>query len=152
MDGFETTEGIVMLAATNRPDILDPALLRAGRFDRQVVIPLPTAAERSAILAVHSQGKRLADDVDLDLIARGTPGMSGAELANLVNEAALIAVRRRADQISMSDLDAARDQVLLGLRHPALVLSPDEKRTIAYHEAGHALLAAVLPTPIRCTR
>ena len=145
MDGFETTEGIVMLAATNRPDILDPALLRAGRFDRQVVIPLPTAAERSAILAVHSRGKRLADDVDLDLIARGTPGMSGAELANLVNEAALIAVRRRADQISMSDLDAARDRVLLGLRRSSLVLSPDEKRTIAYHEAGHALLAAVLP-------
>jgi cell division protease FtsH len=145
MDGFETTEGIVMLAATNRPDILDPALLRAGRFDRQVVIPLPTAAERTAILAVHSRDKRLAPDVDLDLIARGTPGMSGAELANLVNEAALIAVRRHADHIGRTDLDAARDRVLLGLRRSSLVLSPDEKRTVAYHEAGHALLAAVLP-------
>ena len=145
MDGFETTEGIVMLAATNRPDILDPALLRAGRFDRQVVIPLPTAAERTAILAVHSRGKRLADDVDLDLIARGTPGMSGAELANLVNEAALIAVRRHADQIGAGDLDSARDRVLLGLRRSSLVLNADEKRTVAYHEAGHALLAAVLP-------
>ncbi len=145
MDGFETTEGIVMLAATNRPDILDPALLRAGRFDRQVVIPLPTAAERTAILAVHSRGKRLAADVDLDLIARGTPGMSGAELANLVNEAALFAVRRHAEEIDAGDLDAARDRVLLGLRRSSLVLSPDEKRTVAYHEAGHALLAAVLP-------
>ena len=145
MDGFETTEGIVMLAATNRPDILDPALLRAGRFDRQVLIPLPTAAERAAILAVHSRGKRLAGDVDLDLIALGTPGMSGAELANLVNEAALIAVRRHADEISTDDLDAARDRVLLGLRRTSLVLTPDEKRTVAYHEAGHALLANVLP-------
>jgi cell division protease FtsH len=145
MDGFETTEGIVMLAATNRPDILDPALLRAGRFDRQVVIPLPTAAERTAILTVHSRGKRLASDVDLDLIARGTPGMSGAELANLVNEAALIAVRRHAGEIAAGDLDAARDRVLLGLRRSSLVLTPDEKRTVAYHEAGHALLANVLP-------
>jgi cell division protease FtsH len=145
MDGFETTEGIVMLAATNRPDILDPALLRAGRFDRQVVIPLPTAAERTAILTVHRRGKRLASDVDLDLIARGTPGMSGAELANLVNEAALIAVRRHAGEIAAGDLDAARDRVLLGLRRSSLVLTPDEKRTVAYHEAGHALLANVLP-------
>jgi cell division protease FtsH len=145
MDGFETTEGIVMLAATNRPDILDPALLRAGRFDRQVMIPLPTAAERYAILEVHCHGKRLAPDVDLDIIARGTPGMSGAELANLVNEAALIAVRRHADEIAGADLDAARDRVLLGLRRSSLVLTPDEKRTVAYHEAGHALLGAVLP-------
>ena len=145
MDGFETTEGIVMLAATNRPDILDPALLRAGRFDRQVVVPLPTAAERAAILSVHSRSKRLAADVDLDLVARGTPGMSGAELANLVNEAALFAVRRQAEEIDAGDLDAARDRVVLGLRRSALVLSPDEKRVVAYHEAGHALLAAVLP-------
>jgi cell division protease FtsH len=145
MDGFETTQGIVILAATNRPDILDPALLRAGRFDRQVVIPLPTAAERTAILTVHSRGKRLARDVDLDLIARGTPGMSGAELANLINEAALIAVRRHAAEIAAGDLDAARDRVLLGLRRSSLVLTPDEKRTVAYHEAGHALLANVLP-------
>jgi cell division protease FtsH len=145
MDGFETTEGIVILAATNRPDILDPALLRAGRFDRQVVVPLPTATERRAILAVHARGKRLASDVDLDLIARGTSGMSGAELANLINEAALIAVRRRADRIAGADLDAARDRVLLGLRRSSMVLAPDEKRTVAYHEAGHALLAKALP-------
>jgi cell division protease FtsH len=144
MDGFETTEGIVMLAATNRPDILDPALLRAGRFDRQVVIPLPTAVERTAILTVHSRGKRLAPDADLDLVARGTPGMSGAELANLVNEAALIAVRRHSDAISADDLDDARDRVLLGLRRSSLVLSPDEKQVVAYHEAGHALIAALL--------
>ena len=145
MDGFETTEGIVMLAATNRPDILDPALTRAGRFDRQIVVPLPTAVERRAILEVHSRGKRLAPDVDMEVVARGTPGMSGAELANLVNEAALIAVRRHADSITAGDLDAARDRVLLGLRRSSLALSPDEKRTVAYHEAGHTLLAVVLP-------
>ncbi len=145
MDGFETTEGIVMLAATNRPDILDPALLRAGRFDRQIVVPLPTVTERRAILDVHCRGKRLSSDVDLDLIARGTPGMSGAELANLVNEAALITVRRHGDEIATTDLDAARDRVLLGLRRSSLVLTPGDKRTVAYHEAGHALLAAVLP-------
>jgi cell division protease FtsH len=144
MDGFETTEGIVMRAATNRPDILDPALLRAGRFDRQVVIPLPTAAERAAILAVHSRGRHLAAGVDLDLVARGTPGMSGAELANLVNEAALFAVRRHAQEIGAGDIGAARDRVLLGLRRSSLVLSLDEKRVVAYHEAGHALLAALL--------
>jgi cell division protease FtsH len=145
MDGFDTTEGIVMLAATNRPDILDPALTRAGRFDRQIVVPLPSAAERRSILEVHCRGKRLAPDVDVDVVARGTPGMSGAELANLVNEAALIAVRRHAASITAADLDAARDRVLLGLRRNSLALSPEEKRTVAYHEAGHALLAAVLP-------
>jgi cell division protease FtsH len=145
MDGFDTTEGIVMLAATNRPDILDPALTRAGRFDRQVVIPLPTSSEREAILRVHCKGKRLASDVDLDLVARGTPGMSGAELANLINEAALIAVRQQADEITAAHLDAARDRVVLGLERTSMVLSPDEKRTVAYHEAGHALLSEVLP-------
>jgi cell division protease FtsH len=145
MDGFETTEGIVVLAATNRPDILDAALLRAGRFDRQVVIPLPTASERLAILRVHARGKTLGDDVDLDLIARGTPGMSGADLANLLNEAALIAVRRGSASVAAADLDAARDRVLLGVPRGALVLSPEEKRAVAYHEAGHALLASLLP-------
>ena len=145
MDGFETTEGIVVLAATNRPDILDAALLRAGRFDRQVVIPLPTAGERLAILEVHARGKKLAADVDLDLVARGSPGMSGADLANLLNEAALIAVRRGADEIGAGDLDAARDRVLLGVPRGALVLTSEEKRTVAYHEAGHAVLASVLP-------
>jgi cell division protease FtsH len=145
MDGFETTEGIVVLAATNRPDILDAALLRAGRFDRQVVIPLPTAVERLAILRVHARGKRLAADVDLDLIARGTPGMSGADLANLLNEAALIAVRRGAGTIGGDDLDAARDRILLGVPRGTLVLTPEEKRSVAYHEAGHAVLASLLP-------
>jgi cell division protease FtsH len=144
MDGFEVTEGIVMLAATNRPDILDPALLRAGRFDRQVVIPLPTQAEREEILAVHCHGKRLADDVDLELVARGTPGMSGADLANLVNVAALMAVRRQADTIAAGDLDAARDRILMGMQRTSLVLGEDEKRVIAHHEAGHAVLAQLL--------
>ena len=116
MDGFESTEGIVVLAATNRPDILDPALLRAGRFDRQIMIPLPTQSERAAILAVHCRDKPLSDDADLELLARGTPGMSGAELANLVNEAALSAVRRGAKRIAAADLDTARDRVLMGIR------------------------------------
>jgi cell division protease FtsH len=145
MDGFETTEGIVVLAATNRPDILDPALLRAGRFDRQIVIPLPTQAERAAILAVHCRDKPLDHDVDLDLLARGTPGMSGAELANLVNEAALGAVRRGAERIAGADLDAARDRVLMGIRRTSLALGEEEKQIVAHHEAGHALLALVLP-------
>jgi cell division protease FtsH len=145
MDGFEALEGIVVLAATNRPDILDPALLRAGRFDRQVVIPLPTLEERAAILATHAKGKRMDPDVDLDKLARGTPGMSGADLENLVNEAALIAVRRESDHIATTDLDAARDRVLVGLRRTSLALSPEEKRIVAYHEAGHALLAHLLP-------
>ncbi len=145
LDGFEPTEGIVVLAATNRPDILDPALLRAGRFDRQIVIPLPTQDERAAILGVHCRDKPLGDDVDLELLARGTPGMSGAELANLVNEAALTAARRRADRISAADLDAARDRVLMGIRRTSLALSDDERQVIAHHEAGHAVLAHLLP-------
>jgi cell division protease FtsH len=145
MDGFESTEGIVVLAATNRPDILDPALLRAGRFDRQIVVPLPTQDERAEILAVHCRDKRLGDDVDLHVVARGTPGMSGAELANLVNEAALSAVRRGAAEIGAVDLEAARDRILMGIRRTSLVLDEDEQQVIAYHEAGHALLAQVLP-------
>ncbi|HEX5365571.1 MAG TPA: ATP-dependent zinc metalloprotease FtsH, partial [Acidimicrobiales bacterium] len=146
MDGFEATEGIVMMAATNRPDILDPALLRPGRFDRQVVVPLPEAEERRAILAVHCKSKRLADDVDLDVIARGTPGMSGADLANLVNEAALFAVRAGQDEIRRTDFEQARDRVLMGQRRESMALSGAEKEVIAYHEAGHAVCAAVLPT------
>ncbi|HXZ61271.1 MAG TPA: ATP-dependent metallopeptidase FtsH/Yme1/Tma family protein, partial [Acidimicrobiales bacterium] len=145
MDGFETAEGIVVMAATNRPDILDPALLRAGRFDRQVVVPLPTLDERLAILAVHCTGKRVGPDANLDAIARATPGMSGADLENLVNEAALIAVRRGSQQIENADLEAALDRVLLGLKRTSLVLSAEEKRIVAYHESGHALLAHLLP-------
>jgi cell division protease FtsH len=145
MDGFEATEGIVMMAATNRPDILDPALLRPGRFDRQVVVPLPEIDERRAILDVHCKSKRLASDVDLDVVARGTTGMSGADLANLVNEAALFAVRDGSDEIRNSDFEQARDRVLMGQRRDSMALSEAEKEVIAYHEAGHAVCAAVLP-------
>src|SRR5207237_1296284 len=145
MDGFDTTEGIVMMAATNRPDILDPALLRPGRFDRQVVVPLPDLEERLPILKVHARDKRLAPDVDLELVARGTPGMSGADLANLVNEAALAAVRRGVTAIHMEDFEAARDRVLMGQRRESTVLSEKEKEHTAYHEGGHAVLAYVLP-------
>jgi cell division protease FtsH len=145
MDGFEATEGIVMMAATNRPDILDPALLRPGRFDRQVVVPLPESSEREAILKVHAKSKRLAPDVDLEVVARGTPGMSGADLANLVNEAALFAVRQGEDQIHMRHLEMARDRVLMGQRRESMALSDKEKEVIAYHEAGHAVAAAAVP-------
>jgi len=146
MDGFEGSEGIVMIAATNRPDILDPALLRPGRFDRQVVVPLPELADRREILDVHVKGKRIHDDVDLDVVARGTPGMSGADLSNLVNEAALIAVRNGDDAIRADHFESARDRTLMGQKRESMALTPDEKEAIAYHEAGHALCAAVLPT------
>jgi len=145
MDGFDPTEGVVIMAATNRPDILDPALLRPGRFDRQIVVPLPDLDERLPILQVHCRDKRISDDVDLSLVARGTPGMSGAELANLVNEAALHAVRRGSQWIQMRDFDAARDRVLMGMPRESMALSPDEKERVAYHEGGHAVLAYVLP-------
>ncbi len=145
MDGFETSEGIVILAATNRPDVLDPALLRPGRFDRQIVVPLPECDERIAILKVHSRDKRLGPDVDLETMAKGTPGMSGADLANLVNEAALFAVRRGASQIESIDFESARDRIMMGASRESLVLSAEEKRVTAYHEGGHAILAAVLP-------
>ena len=146
MDGFEATEGIVMMAATNRPDILDPALLRPGRFDRQVVVPLPELDDRLAILRVHVKGKRTAPDVDLNTVARGAPGMSGADLANLVNEAALFAVRGGDTMIRMQHFESARDRVLMGQKRESTALSPAEKEAIAYHEAGHAVCAAVLPT------
>jgi cell division protease FtsH len=144
MDGFEATEGIVMMAATNRPDILDPALLRPGRFDRQIMVPLPTQDERIEILKVHFQDKKIADDVDVDVVARGTPGMSGADLANLVNEAALFAVRRGAAEVHKEDFEAARDRVLMGLKRESLALSEEEKEIVAYHEGGHAVCAYVL--------
>ena len=145
MDGFEATEGIVVIAATNRPDILDPALLRPGRFDRQVVVPLPELSEREEILRVHAKSKRLAADVDLAIVARGTPGMSGADLANLVNEAALFAVRAGEDEIFMRHFEASRDRVLMGQRRESMALADAEKEAIAYHEAGHAVAASVLP-------
>jgi cell division protease FtsH len=146
MDGFEVTTGIVMMAATNRPDILDPALLRPGRFDRQVVVPLPELDDRRQILDVHVRHKRIAPDVDLDLVARGTPGMSGADLSNLVNEAALFAVREGATEIHRRHFEEARDRILMGQRRESMALSDLEKEAIAYHEAGHAVCAAVLPT------
>ncbi len=145
MDGFETSEGIVILAATNRPDILDPALLRPGRFDRQIVVPLPEAEERLAILKVHSRDKRMGADVDLEVMARATPGMSGADLANLVNEAALFAVRRSSQVVERIDFENARDRVVMGARRESLVLTGEEKRATAIHEGGHAILTVVLP-------
>jgi cell division protease FtsH len=143
MDGFEPTSGIVVLAATNRPEVLDPALLRPGRFDRQVTIPLPNVSERSAILAVHCRGKKLSADVDLNAVARGTPGFSGADLANLVNEAAIFAVRESRDTLTAGDFDAARDRIILGRREGSNVLLPEEKHAVAVHESGHALVAAL---------
>jgi cell division protease FtsH len=137
------TQGIVVLAATNRPEVLDPALLRPGRFDRQVVIPLPTLSERAAILAVHCRGKRLAPNADLNVVARGTPGFSGADLANLANEAAINAVRDNREVLTGDDFAVARDRILLGRREGSNVLLPEEKHAVAIHEAGHALVAAL---------
>jgi cell division protease FtsH len=143
MDGFDSAEGVVIMAATNRPEALDPALLRPGRFDRQVVVPLPTQTDRRAILAVHCRGKQLRDDADLDLVARATPGFSGADLANLVNESAIVAARAGRDTISGADFDEARDRILLGRREGSNVLLPEEKHAVAVHESGHALVAAL---------
>ncbi len=141
MDGFDPTTGVVVMAATNRPEVLDPALLRPGRFDREVEIPLPNQAERAAILKVHVTGKHLAPDVDFDAVARATPGFSGADLANLINEAAIVAVRNDRDVIFARDIDEARDRVLLGRRDASNALLPEEKHSVAVHEAGHALVA-----------
>jgi len=145
MDGFDSSEGIIICAATNRPDILDPALLRPGRFDRRIYVPLPDIKGREEILRIHCRNKPLADDVDLRKIARGTPGFSGADLANMVNEAALIAARRNHAKITMQDFEDAKDKVMMGLERKSLVMSEEEKRLTAYHEAGHALLAHLLP-------
>jgi len=144
MDGFEPTEGVVVIAATNRPDVLDPALLRPGRFDRQIVVPLPDLEERLPILEVHSKGKPLDASVDMMIVARGTPGMSGADLANLVNEAALHAVRRNSTTIGMEDFESSRDRVLMGQERDTMVLLDEEREGIAFHESGHAVLAYVL--------
>ncbi|HEX4659714.1 MAG TPA: ATP-dependent zinc metalloprotease FtsH [Streptosporangiaceae bacterium] len=143
MDGFDVTQGIVVLGATNRPEVLDPALLRPGRFDRQVTIPLPTLPERAAILVVHCRDKKLGPDVDLNVVARGTPGFSGADLANLANEAAIVAVRDNREVLSAEDFSSARDRILLGRREGSNVLLPDEKHAVAIHESGHALVAAL---------
>ena len=141
MDGFDPSTGVVVIAATNRPEILDPALLRPGRFDRQVEIPLPNLAERSAILRIHVKSKRLGPDVDLDAIARGTPGFSGADLANLTNEAAIVAVREGRTEVAQDDFWQARDRVLLGRREATNALLPAEKHAVAVHEAGHTVVA-----------
>ena len=145
MDGFETNEGVILLAATNRPDVLDPALLRPGRFDRQVVVDLPDLRGREGILRVHAKKLPLADDVELQLIARGTPGMSGADLENVCNEAALMAARRDGDKVSMGDFEHAKDKVMLGAERRSLVLNEDERKLTAYHEAGHAVVGVKIP-------
>lgn len=145
MDGFENNEGVIMIAATNRPDVLDPALLRPGRFDRQVVVSRPDVRGREAILKVHTATVPLKDDVVLKVIARGTPGFTGADLANLVNEASLLAARRDKKSVAMLDFEEAKDKVLMGVERRSLVISDKEKKTIAYHEAGHALVAFLLP-------
>ncbi|HVS02598.1 MAG TPA: ATP-dependent zinc metalloprotease FtsH [Thermoanaerobaculia bacterium] len=145
MDGFETNEGVILIAATNRPDVLDPALLRPGRFDRRVVVDRPDLHGRVGILKVHTRNIPLTEDVALEVVARGTPGFSGADLANLVNEAALIAARRNKTKVGMEDFEYAKDKVLMGVERKTLVLTDDEKQVTAYHEAGHALVAAFCP-------
>jgi cell division protease FtsH len=141
MDGFESNEGVILIAATNRPDVLDPALLRPGRFDRRVVVPRPDLRGRIAILKVHTRRVPLDDDVDLEVVARGTPGFVGADLQNLVNEGALLAARRNAQRVSMIDVERAKDKVILGAERKSLIMSEEDKRITAYHESGHALVA-----------
>jgi cell division protease FtsH len=145
MDGFETNEGVILIAATNRPDVLDPALLRPGRFDRQVVVARPDVKGREEILRVHARRIPLAPNVELKVLARGTPGFSGADLANLVNEAALLAARQDKKIVEMMDFENAKDKVLMGVERRSMIISEEEKKTIAYHEAGHALVADLLP-------
>src|SRR4026209_1634969 len=145
LDGFDTTEGVILIAATNRPDVLDPALLRPGRFDRQVVVNRPDLRGRSEILKVHTKKVPIAPKVDLKVLARGTPGFSGADLANLVNEAALLAARQDNKVVELPELDNAKDKVLMGVERRSMIISETEKKTIAYHEAGHALVADLLP-------
>ena len=145
MDGFESNDGVILIAATNRPDVLDPALLRPGRFDRRVVVPLPDVKGRKGILEVHTRGVVMADGIDLEKIARGTPGFSGADLRNLANEAALAAASHNKDQVEQEDFELAKDKVMMGSERRSLMLSENEKRDIAYHEAGHAIVAELLP-------
>ena len=145
MDGFESNEGVILIAATNRPDVLDPALLRPGRFDRRVIVARPDVKGREGILQVHTKRIPLAEDVDITVLARGTPGFSGADLANLVNEAALNAARYNQKSVTMADFEGAKDKVLMGVERKSLIISDAEKRNTAYHEAGHALVAALLP-------
>lgn len=145
MDGFDSNEGIILIAATNRPDILDSALLRPGRFDRRIVVPMPDVKGREDILKVHTRNVPLSKDVEFSVIARSTPGFSGADLANLVNEAALIAARNGQNDVTMKDLEYAKDKVLMGVERKSMIISEEEKQMTAYHEAGHALVAAIIP-------
>ncbi len=145
MDGFESNEGVILIAATNRPDVLDPALMRPGRFDRQVVVPNPDIKGRQGILEVHSKNIPVDDDVELEIVARGTPGFSGADLANLVNEAALLAARKDRNKVTMEDFEDAKDKVLMGTERRSMIISDAEKRITAYHEAGHTLVAKMIP-------
>jgi cell division protease FtsH len=152
LDGFDPSAGVILLAATNRPEILDPALLRAGRFDRQVVVDRPDRAGRLAILKVHVRKIRLGKDVDLGKVADLTTGLTGADLANLINEAAIAATRRKADDVSFNDFVNAIERVVGGIERKSRVLGKDERRRVAFHEMGHALVAASLPVSIRCRR
>ena len=145
MDGFEANDGVILIAATNRPDVLDPALLRPGRFDRRVVVPRPDVKGREGILAVHSRRVPLDGDVDIRVLARGTPGFAGADLENLVNEAALLAARHDKDKVNMNDFELAKDKVMMGTERKSMIISDEEKRITAYHESGHALVAKLLP-------
>jgi cell division protease FtsH len=145
MDGFEATAGVIVIAATNRPDVLDPALMRPGRFDRQVVVPLPDIRGREQILLVHMRKVPMAPDVKADIIARGTPGFSGADLANLVNEAALFAARMNKRLVDMDDFERAKDKVIMGAERRSMVMPEEERRNTAYHESGHTLVAKLLP-------
>ncbi len=145
MDGFESNEGVILIAATNRPDVLDPALLRPGRFDRRVVVPLPDIKGRIGILKVHAKNKPLADDVNLETVAKGTPGFCGADLSNLVNEAALMAARKEKKKIDKSDFEVAKDKVLMGVERKSMIISPEDKENTAYHEIGHVLVAKLIP-------
>ena len=145
MDGFESNEGVILIAATNRPDVLDPALMRPGRFDRTVIVPKPDLKGRSEILTVHAKKAPLAEDVNLEVVARGTPGMSGADLANLVNEAALLAARHGKTKVEMVDFEEAKDKVLMGKERKSMIISEEEKKNTAYHEAGHTLVGKFIP-------
>ena len=145
MDGFESNEGVILISATNRPDVLDPALLRSGRFDRQVVVPIPDIKGREEILKVHTRKTPLAPGVNLSVLARGTPGFSGADLENLVNEAALLAARLGRDLIDMDDFETAKDKVMMGTERRSMIISEEERKNTAYHEAGHTLVARLLP-------
>lgn len=145
MDGFESNEGVILISATNRPDVLDPALLRPGRFDRQVVVPVPDIKGREQIFKVHVRKTVLGDNVDLSVLARGTPGFTGADIENMVNEAALMAARRGKDKVEMAELEDAKDKVMMGTERKSMIISDEEKKTTAYHEAGHAIVAKLIP-------